>query len=357
MSHSAVEKLIAIAERDEPFSDFIIAAAEDVVCKNASGWVVMQGIFFSLEEIQRLMAEIDDQWPTQIATASRVSRTYDTPKFRLRVSAYSTFAGNRPTLVVRRTPRNPIAIKDTGLPSSVIHLTRVTRGLILVSGATGAGKTTTIASIVDVINQNRRAHIATIEDPIEYVYKPKQSIFSQREVGIDTPSFYEGARSAMRQSPDVIVIGEIRDRETAETALLAGDSGHLVLASLHANSAYGAVKKLVSFFPEEMDIRLAALQQSLMGVIHQVMVPHVDGENRVLATEIIFNHKQQFSEALGSAEKVQQLLERKDDGISTTLVASLVELVKKNQVKKDDAIESVIGQGWAYKKLIEMLGA
>lgn len=356
MSHSAVEKLVAIAERDEPFSDFIVAAAEDVVCKNASGWVPMQGIFFSLEEIQLLMKEIDTQWPTQIATATRVSRTYDTARFRLRVSAYSTFSGNRPTLVVRRTPRNPLALKDTGLPASVMHLTRVTRGLVLVSGATGAGKTTTIASIVDVINQNRRAHIATIEDPIEYVYTPKQSIFSQREVGIDIPSFYEGARSAMRQSPDVIVIGEIRDRETAETAMLAGDSGHLVLASLHANSSYGAIKKLVSFFPDEMDVRLAMLQQSLMGVVHQVMVPHVDKESRVLAAEILFNHKQQFSEALGNAEKVQQLLERRDDGISTTLVGSLVDLVKKGQISKEDAIETVIGHGWAYKKLIETLG-
>ncbi len=229
------------------------------------------------------------------------------------------------------------------------------KGLILISGATGAGKTTTMAALIDAINTTRNCHIETIEDPIEYVFEAKNSIFSQREVGADTPSFYEGVRGAMRQRPDVIVIGEIRDRDTAENAILASESGHLVIATIHASSAYGAVQKLVSFFPGDEEAKFAALATSLVGVIYQSMVPAVDKVKGVVATELMFNHDQQFSDMLGDAAKVNMALENQTDKISRSMTKSLYDHVAAKRISKGDALRSVAGQGAVRKKLEEML--
>lgn len=218
------------------------------------------------------------------------------------------------------------------------------RGLILISGATGSGKSTTMASMIQSINEVKNAHIITIEDPIEYVFTRDKAVFSQREVGVDTQSFYDGVWDAMRQRPDIIVVGEIRDRETAETAMLAGESGHLVIGTVHASTAVGTIQKILSFFPE--DARLAKLQTlsgSLVGVISQILLPAADGGGYVLAAELLANHKQQFSHLLGDTAKLQSALERREDDVSITMNDCLVELVSQNKVSKLEALRAVSG--------------
>ncbi|WP_310309664.1 type IV pilus twitching motility protein PilT [Hydrogenophaga laconesensis] len=154
-------------------------------------------------------------------------------------------------LSVRRIPTETPNLAKQGLPSVIRVLLDSPSGLILVSGPTGSGKTTTMAAMVDAINDMRASHVVTVEDPIEYLFTRNRSVFSQREVGVDCGSFLDGVRAALRQRPDVIVIGEIRDRETAEQAFVAGESGHLVIGTLHASSAVGTVGKMLSFFKDD----------------------------------------------------------------------------------------------------------
>ena len=257
-------------------------------------------------------------------------------------------------LAIRRTPVDPMHFKDTGLPDSVKLMIENPQGLVLLSGATGAGKTTTMAALVDQLNETRNYHIETIEDPIEFVFKRKKSVFSQREVGHDIPTYNEGVRGAMRQRPDVIIIGEIRDRDTAENAILAGESGHLVIATLHASSVSGAIQKLVSFFPGEESAKYASLASSLVGVIHQCMVPGTTQGEGVVATELLFNHKQSFSEFLNSPIKINAALDERVGGMSQSLAMSLHSLVKEGKIAKADALKTVASQGSAQAKLIKM---
>jgi twitching motility protein PilT len=217
-----------------------------------------------------------------------------------------------------------------------------TRGVILVTGPTGSGKTTTIASMLDYLNSTRSAHIVTIEEPIEYLLERKQSIISQKEVPADTPSFFDGLRDAMRQKPDILMVGEIRDYETADTLLHAGESGHLVLATMHTNSALSAISKLLGFFkPEQRDQRAIALASSLVGVICQSLVPTETGESLAMASEMLFNNNQQIAQFVANPEKLHMLadfMRRKEDNMSRSMNDALLQLVAKKIVSPKDAM-------------------
>lgn len=347
-----VHELIGIASSGLPFTDMLIEQDSHIMVKMPSGWEVVDGIEpLGIEEISTLMEEVDHNWKDNILKGS-INRPLDLTSWRLRVNAYLAFGGDKVMMSIRRIPIKPPSINETGLPAAVRLLIEAPRGIILVAGATGAGKSTTMASMVDAINEAKNAHIITIEDPIEYVFPRKKSIFSQREVGVDTQSFFDGVRDAMRQRPDVIVIGEIRDKDTAETALLAGESGHLVIGTLHASSAVGAIQKLLAFFPShERESKIQSLSNSLVGVISQILLPRADRMGYALATELLANHKQQFAKIIGDPEKLQSSLERKEDGVSKTIVESLYELVKDGKVSKLDAIRSVSGNAVLYDKL------
>jgi twitching motility protein PilT len=160
--------------------------------------------------------------------------------------------------------------------------------MVLVTGATGSGKSTTLAALIEMINVRDRRHIVTIEDPIEYLFKDKLAVINQREVGIDTPDFGSAMRAALRQDPDVIFIGELRDAETITTAVRASETGHLVLSTLHAPNCYDAISRLVSYFPpEEQDTQRKAIAANLRGVISQRLLPRADGSARVAAFEVM----------------------------------------------------------------------
>lgn len=193
-------------------------------------------------------------------------------------------------LAIRAVPFNIPAFRTLNIPEAVLKLNKRPYGLILVTGPTGSGKSTTIASMIDLINEERKCHIITIEDPIEYLHKHKNSIVNQRELGIDTHSFNAALRAVLRQDPDVILVGELRDLETIETALTAAETGHLVFATLHTNSAVQTVDRLIDVFPavqqKQVRLQLAAV---LQGVLSQRLLPLRNG-GRTAAVEVLFTN-------------------------------------------------------------------
>ncbi len=193
-------------------------------------------------------------------------------------------------VALRIIPKRMMSLEEIGLPPAVRGLLETPRGLILVTGPTGSGKTTTLASILDAINTTRDSHIITIEDPVEYVHEHKLGIVNQREVGVDVSTFPEGLRRALRQDPDVILVGEMRDLETMETAITAAETGHLVFSTLHTTGAARTVDRIVDAFPntqqEQIRVQLAA---NLKAVLSQILIPTVDGRGRVAAFELMIN--------------------------------------------------------------------
>jgi twitching motility protein PilT len=207
---------------------------------------------------------------------------------RFRVNAFRQRGAT--SFALRVIPEHVPSFEKLGLPAGVQQLADQHRGLVLVTGATGSGKTTTLASIVDYINLSRRSHIVTIEDPIEILHRDRLSIVNQREVGIDTESFGQALRRALRQDPDTILIGELRDAETAQTALQAAESGHLVFSTLHTIDAAETVSRLIEFFPpiKQQQIR-SIIAGVLRGVISQRLLPRLDG-GRVAAVELMITN-------------------------------------------------------------------
>ncbi len=187
---------------------------------------------------------------------------------------------------VRLIPTRIMTFEELGLPSVVHQMVDKPRGLILVTGPTGSGKSTTLAAMVDVINQRRRGHIITIEDPIEYLHTHKNCIVNQREVGSDTETFHDALRYVMRQDPDVVLVGEIRDLETMETALRLSETGHLVLSTLHTNSAAQTIHRVMDLFPSDQQERVRTQMSFVLeGILVQQLMPRMDGRGRVLALE------------------------------------------------------------------------
>jgi twitching motility protein PilT len=193
-------------------------------------------------------------------------------------------------LVLRAIPKRMLSLQEIGLPDSVEALLTLPRGLILVAGPTGSGKTTTLASMLDVINSRVAGHIMTIEDPIEYFHPHKLGIVNQREVGVDVPTFAEGLRRALRQDPNVILVGEMRDLETMETAITAAETGHLVFSTLHTTGAARTMDRIIDAFPtsQQEQIRVQ-LSTNVKAVISQLLIPRKDGKGRVAAFEIMIN--------------------------------------------------------------------
>ncbi|RMH44953.1 MAG: type IV pilus twitching motility protein PilT [Deltaproteobacteria bacterium] len=191
-------------------------------------------------------------------------------------------------MVLRLIPPEVPPFERLNLPDVVLKLAQEPRGLILVTGVTGSGKSTTLASMVDYINQRKAVHIVTIEDPIEYAFRDKRSVINQREVGFDTRSFAKALRAALRQDPDVILVGEMRDPETTEIAMTAAETGHLVLSTLHTVDATETITRIVSMFPthQQLQARLT-LGGILRGVISQRLVPRADGKGMVPAVEVM----------------------------------------------------------------------
>ena len=190
--------------------------------------------------------------------------------------------------VFRAIPHTIKPLDELGMPESVSRFAHLPRGLVLVTGPTGSGKTTTLASVLDLANRSRAAHIITIEDPIEFLHPHKRSVVNQREVGSDTETFAQALKHALRQDPDIILVGELRDLETTATALTAAETGHLVLATLHTQSATQTIDRVIDIFPPHQQLQIRAqLAASLQGVVTQALAPRADGKGRAVIAEIL----------------------------------------------------------------------
>jgi twitching motility protein PilU len=244
-------------------------------------------------------------------------------------------------------------LEELNLPPVLLQLVMEKRGLVLVVGATGSGKSTTLASMLDFRNQQTANHILTIEDPVEYVFTPKKCVFNQREVGNDTHAFHDALRNAMRQAPDCILIGEIRDQETMRMALTYALSGHLCLATLHANNSYQAMNRVISFFPLEVrPMLLQDLSVSLKAIISQRLVKTVDGK-RTPAVEVLLNTRN-VQEAIekGEVGEVKEMMEKSMSPGSQTFEQDLFRLVKAGRI----SVEEALGNADSATNLALLLG-
>ena len=242
---------------------------------------------------------------------------------------------------LRPIPHEVPEFSTLGIPESVAAFANLRRGLVLVTGPTGSGKSTTLASLIDIINRSRPLHIVTVEDPIEFLHGHKRSIITQREVGSDTFSFAEALRRALRQDPDVILVGEMRDLETISTALTAAETGHLVFATLHTQDAPSTIDRVIDVFPanQQDQIRIQ-LGSCLAGIVTQQLVPTVDGQGRCVATEVLVCTA--AIQNLIRAAKTHQIYSLMQTGAQygmQTMDQSLVSLVRQNLVSQGVALD------------------
>lgn len=347
-----ISEIMELVNSGMAFTDIHIEQDSPVMVRGPGGWVETDLIEpATYDDLSIILGKIDLDWAENIKLRS-INRPYNLSNWRLRVNVFLTAGGSKVAMSIRKMPLRPMTLEETGLPASVRLMVEQPRGIILVGGATGSGKSTTMAAMIDMVNTTRNAHIVTIEDPIEYVHERKKSIVSQREVGVDVVTYYEGIKDAMRQRPDVIMVAEVRDKDSADTALLAAESGHLVLASLHANNAVGTIQKLLSFFPrDERESKVAALSNSLVGVLSQVLLPTADKKGFALAAELLFNHNGQVSKFIGDADKLNAAVERREDKISRSMSDALVDLVNRGVVSKSDAIRLSHDSAAMYERL------
>lgn len=244
-------------------------------------------------------------------------------------------------MVVRYIKSVIPSIEQLHLPAILRDLVMTPRGLVLLVGSTGSGKSTTLASMIDHRNANTTGHILTIEDPIEYIHVHKKSVVDQREVGIDTLSYANALKNAMREAPDVILIGEIRDRETMQHAIAYAETGHLCLSTLHANNAYQTLERIINFFPESSHEQLLKdLALNLRGVVAQRLLIGNDGK-RVPACELLLNTPY-ISELIdkGEIEKIHEVMEKSQDSGMQSFDQSIYTLYKNHQVSLQEALNN-----------------
>ncbi len=241
--------------------------------------------------------------------------------------------------VFRAIPPEVPTLEQLGLPQTLKKFTEYHQGLVLVTGPAGCGKSSTLAALVGMLNETRNDHIITVEDPIEYVHPQKMCIVNQRQAGKHTKSFANALRAALREDPDIIVIGELRDLETIQLAITAAETGHLVLGTLHTNNAIRTINRVLDVFPPKQQSQIRAMvSESLRGIISQRLVPSFDGTKRLVAVETLFM-KPSISNLIRE-EKTFQIRSAMQTGRSegmTLLDDSLFELVKSGQVRKEDA--------------------
>ncbi len=278
------------ALRDRQGSDLYLTAESPALVRVDGATVSVTDASMSAEAVEELIREalspVDQAVFDSVNELNTARAIRGVGRFRLNVFRQRGQIG----LVARLIPIRFPTAEELGLPVVLKALVMHKRGLVLVTGATGSGKSTTLAALVDHRNRNTRGHILTIEDPIEFVHDHHGCIVTQREVGVDTASFAAGLKSALRQAPDVILIGEMRDLETVEAAIHFSETGHLVLGTLHANNANQSVERLMNFFPSDAHEQLyAQLALNLRGIVSQRLIPRADGSGRVAAIEVMLN--------------------------------------------------------------------
>jgi len=261
---------------------------------------------------------------------------------RFRVNAFHQ-KGN-PALALRLINTRIPALPELNLPAILAEFTKKTRGLVLVTGPTGSGKSTTLAAMIDLINSNRSCHIITLEDPIEYVHQHKLSLVNQREIGNDTRSFSQALRAALRQDPDVILVGEMRDLETISIAITAAETGHLVFATLHTSSAAQTVDRIIDVFPphQQQQIRVQ-LAETLQGIVAQQLLPRIDKPGRIAAVEVMVATpaiKNQIRE--GKTHQILSTIQTGGKFGMQTLDSALLHLHREGKIAREEVLNRCV---------------
>jgi twitching motility protein PilU len=263
---------------------------------------------------------------------------------RFRVNAFVQMG--KVGLVMRTIPAKIPTIDEMNLPQVLKNVALQKRGLCVLVGGTGSGKSTTLAAMVDWRNETTHDHIVTVEDPVEFVHQHKNCIITQREVGLDTDSWENALKNTLRQAPNVILMGEIRDRETMEHAIAFSETGHLCMATLHANSANQAMERIINFFPEERHAQLLKdVSLNLKGMIAQRLLPRQDGKGRVAAVEILLNSGLMADLIMkGEIQEIKEVMKRSRESGMQTFDQALFDLFEANQISYEDAIRNADSQ-------------
>jgi twitching motility protein PilT len=294
----------------------------------------------SPDDTQRLLYRIlSSEQQKHLEINRQIDVSYSLPGLaRFRVNVY--FQRESLGAAFRMIPAELKTLEDLGLPTQLHELSKKPRGLVLVTGPTGSGKSTTLAAVVDEINRTRDDHIMTIEDPIEFLHRHKRCIVNQREIGPDAVSFADALRGALRQDPDVILLGEMRDLETISTAITAAETGHLVFATLHTQDAPSTIDRLIDVFPaaqqEQIRVQLAA---TLQGIVTQTLLPTVDGKGRVAALEILLPDdavRNLIRQA--KVEQIYSVMQTNTGRGMQTLEQALVDLVTRGIITQEVAM-------------------
>ncbi len=334
MEFDFAEVLIQVMEQDA--SDLHLTAGSPPMIRKHGGLkpldyppltpqVVREVIYSVLTNDQRQRLETD--WQIDFA--------YSIPgKARFRVNAY--FQRASIGAAFRLIPAVTVPIEELGLPPVIREFSRKPRGIVLVTGPTGSGKSTTLASIINEINETRSEHILTIEDPIEFVHTHKKCIVNQRELGSDAPTFALALKAALRQDPDVILVGEMRDMETIGTALTAAETGHLVFATLHTQDAPQTIDRIIDVFPPEQQQQVRVqLSVALQGVVTQTLLPTSDGSGRIAACEVLIPTaavRNLIRE--GKTHQIMSVMQTGSQSGMQTMDAALATLVRQGKISQ-----------------------
>jgi len=291
------------------------------------------------DAVQSLLFEITTEEQKNIFLAKKdLDFAYEIPDLaRFRANYFEQKRGTG--AVFRVIPTEILTVEDLNLPPQILKLTQLSRGLVLVTGPTGSGKSTTLAAIIDYINRTRKEHILTIEDPVEFVHKNKGCLVNHREIGNHTESFSAALRAALREDPDVILVGEMRDLETIELAITAAETGHLVFGTLHTNSASKTIDRMIDAFPAGQQAQIRTmLSESLKGVVCQQLLKRVDQPGRLAALEIMFC-KTAVANLIreGKTFQIPSMIQTgKGDGMQL-LDQAIMDFLMKKQITPDEA--------------------
>ena len=330
---------------DQDGSDLHLTAGSSPRIRKSGSLVPLDNEILNPQTIKSLLEpKLSTEQLAKIESGNELDYSISVPGLsRFRVNVFKQ-RGNL-SAAFRRLPYEIPKIETLGLPEQIIKLSEKRRGLLLITGATGSGKSTTMAALIEKIANELDGHILTIEDPIEYLYKHGKAQINQREVGVDTASFASGLRSALRQDPDIVVVGELRDMESMASAMTIAETGHLVLATLHSNTAASTLNRLVDAFPpDKKDIIRMNISMSLLAIISQQLIPTID-KKRSLACEILIANP--AIRALIREDNIHQIDNYIKSGTQEGMIRmddSLIELYKSNIISYDDALKYAIDQ-------------
>jgi twitching motility protein PilU len=334
-----IDLLKMIVERDG--SDLYLSTAAPASMKINGRLIAVTDYAYNQGDIKKIAYGLMDE--------AQIARFESKPEMNLALSEsgvgrfrVNIFRQRSDIAMVVRVIKTQIPnFKDLGLPETLTKLVMEKRGLVLFVGATGSGKSTSLASLMDYRNTNSAGHIITIEDPVEFVHRHKKSIVNQREVGMDTDSYEDALENTLRQAPDVILIGEIRSRETMEHAIAFAETGHLCLSTLHANNANQALDRIINFFPEERHKQLFLdLALNLRGIVSQRLIPTIDGK-RAAAIEVLLGSPR-VSDLIkqGKVEEIKEVMEKSENQGMKTFDSALFKLYKDGIVNLENALSN-----------------